>query len=212
MERLIVIGDVHGCLNELEDLLNDLRLRESDKLLFLGDLINNGPDSHGVVKLVRHLGATSLLGNHERRLLWFRRTGNPAILKKQDHRTVAELTKKDWIFMAKMPLTWQSPDGSLVLAHGGFLPHLPWKTQNATVVTNLKFLPPEAHPPHPRTHWAEMWKGPPLVVYGHTPRPAVDYRRWSIGIDTGCYQGGQLTAFIWPEKSFRQVPARRKYA
>jgi len=59
--------------------------------------------------------------------------------------------------------------------------------------------------------WADLWNGPPFVVYGHTPRPEIYKRKWSVGIDTACAMGGHLTAFILPEKRFVQVKARRLY-
>ena len=59
--------------------------------------------------------------------------------------------------------------------------------------------------------WADLWNGPPFVVYGHTPRAEIYKRKWSVGIDTACAMGGHLTAFILPEKRFVQVKARRPY-
>jgi hypothetical protein len=59
--------------------------------------------------------------------------------------------------------------------------------------------------------WADLWNGPPFVVYGHTPRPEVYKLKWSVGIDTACVMGGHLTAYILPEKRFVQVKARRRY-
>jgi predicted phosphodiesterase len=85
MGRNIVIGDVHGCLAELVDLLAKLAPAKDDQLIFLGDLVNRGPDSHGVVSLVRSLpNALSLLGNHELRLLQYRKEREPKILKDYD--------------------------------------------------------------------------------------------------------------------------------
>jgi hypothetical protein len=59
--------------------------------------------------------------------------------------------------------------------------------------------------------WADLWTGPPFVVYGHTPRPEIYKLKWSLGIDTGCVQGGHLTAYTLPEKRFLQVKARQRY-
>ena len=59
--------------------------------------------------------------------------------------------------------------------------------------------------------WADLWGGPPFVVYGHTPRPEIYKLKWSIGIDTGCVLGGYLTAYILPERRTVQVKARQRY-
>ena len=60
-------------------------------------------------------------------------------------------------------------------------------------------------------HYVGMEVLPPFVVYGHTPRPDIYKLKWSVGIDTGCAMGGQLTAYILPERRFVQVRARRRY-
>ena len=59
--------------------------------------------------------------------------------------------------------------------------------------------------------WADVWNGPPFVVYGHTPRPEIYKLKWSVGIDTGCVLGGSLTAYVLPSRSFVQVRARQRY-
>jgi hypothetical protein len=59
--------------------------------------------------------------------------------------------------------------------------------------------------------WADMWSGPPFVVYGHTSRPEIYKLKWSVCIDTACVMGGHLTAYILPEKRFVQVKARKRY-
>lgn len=212
MTRTIAIGDVHGCARELVDLLNAIHLKENDQIVFLGDLINNGPSSHEVVKIARQTGSVALLGNHERRLLWYRRTGQARILRRTDLPTVNSLTRKDWLYLERMPLTYQLDGGNVVLVHGGFAPDRYWAAQPASVVTEIQYLSP-ANPKArgQRVHWSEIWHGPPFVIYGHTPRRDIQRTEATLGIDTGCYQGGKLTALIYPEFRIVQVPARRKY-
>lgn len=213
MNRTIAIGDVHGCAHELVELLNAINLRETDQIVFLGDLVNNGPLSHEVVKIARQIGAVALLGNHERRLLWYRRTGKSRALRRMDLVTLNSLTRKDWNYLERMPLTYQVEQGQTVLVHGGFDPGSFWASQPASVVTEIQYLGGVvAKTKNQRVHWSERWEGPPFVVYGHTPRPAVKRTAHTLGIDTGCYQGGHLTAAILPELELVQVKARRKYA
>lgn len=212
MNRIIAIGDVHGCIFELEDLLNQLQLRSSDQVVFLGDLVNNGPNSHAVLKTARQINAKCLLGNHERRLLWYRRKGDPGVLRKADHRTVSSLSRRDWDFMRRFSLTHLTADRKLLLVHGGFLPDQPWQLQPASVVTEMRNLHAAKETDTYRPFWTEQWQGPPFVVYGHTPRHQVDRQKWAWGIDTGCYRGGALSAFVWPDKRIVQIPARKKYA
>lgn len=214
--RVIAIGDVHGCHAELTDLLNLLSPTAQDFIVFLGDLVNRGPDSHACLEIVRSLRARSLLGNHELRLLTHRRTGDDSVLKEDDRRTIKQLTAKDWEFLEAMPLHQHLPEIDTVLVHGGFLPNLAWQTQPASVVTRIQVIDRDGRPrrrvdaPNAPS-WADLWSGPPFVVYGHTPRPEIYERPSSIGIDTACVMGGKLTALTLPEREVVQVPARAKY-
>ena len=85
--RLIAVGDIHGCHNEFEELLGQLELKAGDRLVLLGDLVNRGPSSSKVIDLARASGSISLLGNHELRLLKFRRTGDKKFVKEHDLET-----------------------------------------------------------------------------------------------------------------------------
>ncbi len=214
--RIIAIGDIHGCHQEFADLLAQLALRPEDKLILLGDLVNRGPDSGKVIDLAREHQALSLLGNHELRLLNYRRTKDAAFVKEADLETFARLRPADWTYLETMPLTHEVPELNTVFVHGGFLPAEPWQKQPAQVVTRIQVIDSNGRP-RKRSDapaalpWADLWNGPPFVVYGHTPRPEVYKLKWSVGIDTACVMGGHLTAFILPERRFVQVKARKRY-
>jgi diadenosine tetraphosphatase ApaH/serine/threonine PP2A family protein phosphatase len=214
--RLIAIGDIHGCHLEFAELLARVALERDDRVILLGDLINRGPDTNKVIDLAREAGATSLLGNHELRLLKYRRTGDRKLLKDGDLETYEKLRTEDWDFINAMPLTLEEPALNTVFVHGGFLPHEPWAKQPAEVVTRIQVIDRDGRPAKradapDAPAWADLWSGPPFVVYGHTPRPEIYKLKWSLGIDTGCVQGGHLTAYVLPEKRFLQVKARQRY-
>ena len=214
--RLIAVGDIHGCHHEFSDLLQLLELKAGDRVVLLGDIVNRGPDSTKVIDLARASGCLSLLGNHELRLLKFRKTGDRKYMKEHDLETFDALRPDDWAYLESMPLTYQEADLNTVFVHGGFLPSEPWQKQPAEVVTRIQVVDKEGRarkradepnaPP-----WADLWGGPPFVVYGHTPRPEIYKLKWSIGIDTGCVLGGYLTAYILPERRTVQVKARQRY-
>ncbi len=214
--RLIAVGDIHGCHREFEDLLDELALGPHDRLILLGDLVNRGPDSAKVIALAREHAHLSLLGNHELRLLNYRKTGDPTHLKRADYDTLKQLGGKDWAYMNAMPLTYHDRDHATVLVHGGFLPNQPWRSQPARIVTRIQVVDKGGNPrkrsdaPN-APHWSELWSGPPFVVYGHTSRPEISRLKWSLGIDTACAMGGYLTACILPGKKIVQVKAREKY-
>ena len=214
--RLIAIGDIHGCPREFEELLDKLELTKHDRVILLGDLVNRGPDSARVIALARAHARLALLGNHELRLLNYRKTGDPTHLKKSDYETLKQLNHKDWAYLSAMPLTFHDASHGIVLVHGGFLPHQPWRRQPARIVTRIQVVAKDGTPlkraeDPAAPHWSELWSGPPFVVYGHTPRPDVSRLKWSLGIDTGCVLVGSLTACILPEKRIVQVRAREKY-
>ena len=214
--RLIAIGDIHGCHVEFAELLAQLALTKDDRVVLLGDLVNRGPDSCKVIDLARAYRVVSLLGNHELRLLKYRKTGDNRFLKENDVDTFCRLQPEDWDYLDKMPLTFEEPELNVVFVHGGFLPDEPWQKQSAEVVTRIQVVDHDGKPrkradaPDAPT-WAELWSGPPFVVYGHTPRPSIYKLKWSVGIDTGCVLGGHLTAYVLPEKRFIQVKAKARY-
>lgn len=214
--RLIAIGDIHGCHAEFAELLARLELEKSDRLVLVGDLVNRGPDSCKVLDLAREHHAVSLLGNHERRLLKYHRTGDPKFIKETDLATHEKLRPEDWKYLEAMPLTFEESELNVVCVHGGFLPDEPWQKQPAEVVTRIQVIDRNGRPAKRADApgapaWADLWSGPPFVIYGHTPRPEVYKRKWSVGIDTACVMGGALTAYVLPEKRFVQVKARQRY-
>jgi hypothetical protein len=214
--RLIAVGDIHGCHNEFSDLLDQLELQPGDRLVLLGDLVNRGPSSTKVIDLARAAGAISLLGNHELRLLKFRKTGDRKYMKEHDVETFDALRPDDWAYLADMLLTYEEPELNTVFVHGGFLPNEPWQKQPAEVITRIQVVDKNGQPRKradvpDAPPWADLWGGPPFVVYGHTPRPEVYRLKWSIGIDTACVMGGYLTAYVLPERRIVQVKARQRY-
>ena len=137
-------------------------------------------------------------------------------MKEHDLETFDALRPEDWAYLEAMPLTYEEPELNTVFVHGGFLPSEPWQRQTAEVVTRVQVIDKDGRPRKradmpDAPAWADLWGGPPFVVYGHTPRPEVYKLKWSIGIDTGCVIGGYLTAYILPERRLIQVKARQRY-
>lgn len=217
MPRTIAIGDVHGCADEFEELLNALELTPEDRVIQIGDLVNRGPDSPRTIKLAREFKVEAILGNHELRLLSAREKRKTSLLKDYDLPTYEQLSKEDWQFLEAMPKFLYEAQIDTVLVHGGFLPDSPWQTQPLETITSIQVIDKKGKPAKrsdapDAPPWADTWGGSPFVVYGHTPRPNVLERPGSIGIDTGCVYGGHLTAYIIEDKTLVQVRAREAYA
>lgn len=215
-KRTIVIGDVHGCPRELDLLLALVQPGPRDRIVFLGDLVNRGPDSHAVIQIARERGALSLIGNHEVRLLHYHETGETRILRSHDLKTIKQLTDDDWEYLTRMRDRIHIRKLDTVLVHGGFHPFQAWQTQPRSLITVIQSLGPNGQPQRRSDDpnapsWADSWTGPPFVIYGHTPRGEVYRTPSSLGIDTACVMGGKLTACILPDRKIVQVPAAKAY-
>ncbi len=198
-------------------MLDLLQPTRDDAIVLIGDLVNRGPDSQRVVQRAREIGAHALLGNHEWHLLSHRRQHKPVMLKDYDLVTLGTLDPGDWDYLERMTLTCYAPAYDTLFVHAGLLPDQPWQEQNVSVVTDVQVIDSQGMPRRrsdsPRSpHWSQLWKGPPFVVYGHTPRRNVRRTDSTLGIDTGCVHGGHLTAYVLPEGAIHQVRARHRYA
>ncbi len=214
--RLLIIGDVHGCVRELEKLLKTLNPQKEDQILFLGDLINRGPDSKTVLSMARTLNASSLLGNHEYRLLKHIHQPGSIILRSYEANLLDNLDSDDWNYLSSMVLWFEQPNEKRLFVHGGFLPKVPWHQQSAEIVTHIQTIDKQGIPRRrgeipDAVFWTDLWDQEPFVIYGHTPRQKVVKTKTTIGIDTGCVWGGHLTALILPEFEIVQVKSKKNY-
>ncbi len=238
-KRTIIVGDVHGCLDELDELLRLANYNKShDRLVFVGDLVDRGPDPRGVVRRVMELQAESVMGNHEEKLLrWARHeakrraTGRPNPMKPPKPQRLAEwesMSETELRWLSSLPLSLDLGDGWLVV-HAGFEPGRKLNDQRADKIIRVRYVDKvgemvpykdgEMDQPPDTVYWTEQWKGPSSVVYGHavhdTRTPRIDKTEESvcIGIDTGCCFGGSLTAMILGGSHFQfvQVQAAKRY-
>lgn len=215
--RFIAIGDIHGCADELQDLLDQLNLTDPDHLIFLGDLINRGPNSRGVLDIVKSLkNASFIMGNHELRLLKFHASGDASKLKAYDKKTIEILSPSDWSFLSDMLPHLFLEEHNIIFVHGGFEPHKPWDQQAIDTISTIQVVDEQGRG-HKRSkspnspYWFSLWQGPESVVYGHIPKLRIERTHLTLGIDTACVYGGFLTAYILPSKDIVQVPARKPY-
>ncbi len=215
MSRTIIVGDVHGCSRELDQLLERLGPVAGDTLVFVGDLLNRGPDSSGVLRLVRELGAPSVLGNHEQRLIAARvsRTqGKPGPrLGSSLERLMSELSDEDWQQIEAMPLKIDLPEQSLRVVHAGVLPGVPFEDLDPKIVTRIRSIDDDGAPSEKwGTPWGAMYRGPPHVVFGHNARAVPQLHADATGLDTGCVYGGRLTALVLPAGAAVPAPSERE--
>jgi hypothetical protein len=209
VRRTIVIGDVQGCLAELDNLLDHLGLTSDDGLYFVGDLVARGPDSRGVLKRARELGAHSAIGNHEERMLAARLAERRAEalpkLEPSHQKLLGELDDEDWAQLEAMPLRITLDTHGIWIVHAGLVPGIPFEQQDPWMVTHIRSISPDGEPSSRRGPlWGARWQGPPHIVFGHNARKDPQLHPAATGIDTACVYGEHLTALVLPEGS--EVP------
>ena len=224
MTKTVIVGDVHGCSGELEELLEKVRYRKGkDRLVFVGDLVARGPDTVGTLNLARKLEAKVVRGNHEERLLAWRHRGKA--LGPDHERVVEELAEKHWEQLERTVLWLALPEHGVLVVHGGVVPGIPVDQTPAeallkmrTVTGNGRWSQDSGDGPL----WGTKYTGPPHVVFGHNARSEPQLHPWATGIDTACVYGGRLTAVVLDEgkaiprgaavrERLTSVPAVRKY-
>lgn len=216
MPRTIVIGDVHGCADELEELLDRLAVGEGDRVVFVGDLVARGPYSTRVVQTVRRIAAQAVMGNHEQRLLDARTAlaegKRPAWLMPYHEALLAELADDDWQFLAALPYSFDVPDNGLRVVHAGLVPGVPIDEQRREDLIKMRTIRADGTPSKERGHtlWGALYRGPPHVAFGHNAIDGLQVHPDATGLDTACVYGGALTALVLPAGQRPPPPEERR--
>lgn len=215
--RTLIIGDVHGCLDELKSIIKQFSPKSKDRILTVGDLINRGPKNPGTIKFAKNHKIRSVLGNHEKKLLFAWKTGDKSRLNLESRKTLKALDDASLEWIASWPHIFNIPSLNALVVHGGFLPNRKWKDQAASDVTFVQVIDHRGHPLKRSMNqdaqpWADFWTGKKHVFYGHTPRPHPLLHAKATGLDTGCVYGYYLTAVSLPDFTFYKTPAQRLYA
>ena len=233
-----IIGDIHGCFDELLELLEKLGYRISTqvdgntvvvppqgrKAVFLGDLVDRGPKVAEVLRLVMAMHSTGAAicvpGNHDLKLVQALRGRNVqtrhglaeslAQLKNESTQFKTEIAK----FLDGLVSHYVLDNGKLVVAHAGMKAELQGRA--SALVRNFALYGETTGETDEfglpvRLNWAEIYRGSAMVVYGHTPVVEPQWINRTINIDTGCVFGGNLTALQYPERELVSVPAHHTY-
>ena len=229
-----IVGDVHGCLDELLELLVGLgykcgrragKLRvlppAGRRLVFVGDLVNRGPRSVEVLRLVMQMcragEALCVAGNQDMKLLGLLRkksktTENPGVMRAllQLGRESAAFRAEAERFLDALPGYLMIDGGRLLVAHTGLREEL--HGQRSAMARRVAVFGEtteelDSYGRLKRVDWAASYSGKTVVVFGHTPQQSALWRNNTINVDTGCVYGGRLTAFLYPEMSTASVAA-----
>jgi serine/threonine protein phosphatase 1 len=211
MRRTIIIGDIHGCYDELTELLEKLALTAEDRVIAVGDLTVKGPKSQEVLELFASDSRfESVIGNHDLALVerWKDPTRN---LKKHQERTYEELASdgdSHFRYLASLPYFIELEDH--VIVHAGLRPAVPLDEQNPKDCTELRTLGDD-RTSREGTPWYEEYDGPKKAVFGHWPSATPRVGQFAVGIDSGCVYGFELTAYLLESRELVQVKALREY-
>jgi hypothetical protein len=195
MSRVIVVGDIHGCYDELMNLLDVMKYREGqDRLIFAGDLVDRGPESAKVVAWVREAQTrsngltTAIVGNHDEKYFrWYkhclkqRTHPNYRIpmhpLSSEKSKIYASLSDEDLAFLGSLPIFLHLTDINWVVVHAGLEPAKSLENQDNGKMTHIRYVMPDTfkavsldsnmQPPSGSVYWTECYQLPFNVVYGH---------------------------------------------
>lgn len=212
--RTIIIGDIHGCFDELQELLKKTSFRRGvDRLISVGDVINKGPYSLKCLEALKSIGAEVVLGNHELGFLHFCKgqwAGNESFQKLMN-----EMGEQlgDWVsYISGFPKYIEAKN--FIVVHAGLIPNEDPEFSDMQFLATIrtwdgqgKNLQSEENPA-----WFEFYKGSKLVVFGHWAKRGLVLRENVVGLDTGCVYGKELSALILPERQLVQVPAKQSYS
>lgn len=194
MARTLLVGDVHGCATSLARLLDKAR---ADEVILLGDLLAKGPDPRGTWDIIRDVGARSVMGNHDWRLLqvW----GTPG---DSAHHVASRLLPdeaREWL--AGLPLFLHG-DG-WVAVHAGLHPFDGVAGTSRSTATTLRRWPDDTNLENP--FWWQLYEGDTRVYYGHDAMRGVQHHARTVGLDSGAVYGGLLTGIVREEDTLVQV-------
>ena len=240
MSRTIIIGDVHGCLVELRELLGALDYQPGrDQLVFVGDYLDRGPESAATVRFIRELaerdGAIALMGNHDEKYVRWHRWQTtpqppgsmPMTFPEEKQRIYAELSPADLAWLAARPCF--HPGAGFLAVHAGISPlkHLTLddlvrNRECRSLLLRLRDVDAaghalklgDVHPPDARPWWQDYDGRFGIVFHGHQSAPDIVRGPFSVGLDTGCCFGGRLTAVCFADVThltFHSVPAQATY-
>jgi len=172
--KVIAIGDVHGCIDELQELLRECDYRVGDLVVFLGDLVCKGPDSVSVVKMAREIGAIGVRGNHDFEVIrWHQaiQSGGDSPAVGSEHFHIAScLNAADMEWMRCLPWYIKSDSLEALFVHAGFVSGVRMAKQNPRLMMNMRSILPDGTVTSKFFNnwpWARLWDGPETVYFGH---------------------------------------------
>ena len=211
MSRTIVVGDLHGCYDELMEMLGTVGFGQDDSVVCVGDLVTKGPKSREVLDLfMTDARFRTVIGNHDLALRrkWHGEKVKLKASQKATHKELKSDKEKYLPFLNTLPFTIDL--GTHLVVHAGLRPNIALYSQTSEDMTLLRTLGKNRES-HDGTPWYEVYDGEKVVLFGHWPSSEPRRGPRAIGLDTGCVYGYTLTAYIIEEDRIITTPAHRVY-
>lgn len=227
-DEILVIGDVHGCFDELQELLEIADGDKKTKILkiFVGDIVNKGPKSREALNYVldkNREDCLSVRGNHEEKVIneWLQWKKNPSY--KTDSPWMSTLTDKEVNLLIELPYTITIDDLNAIIVHAGLIPGLPLDRNKLWEMINMRNLILDSKADggfrasketDAGEAWASLWNGPEHIYFGHDAKRQLQQHPMATGLDSGCVYGKYLSSiFIKGPRTGQliKVPAKKVY-
>jgi len=234
-KRLIVYGDIHGCLEELKELRKNIDPRTGDIEISLGDIINKGPFSVELIDYLVENCIQAVMGNHEDKFLRYyhfeqsKSKRNPVVLSSSQQKVYDTLEARHFDYIASMQSFLRF--GAVTLLHAGITNAMHLDTlskKEHELIMHIRWLDKKHHfvsieetKNKGAFFWSDVYDGHDgFIVYGHQPFREVKINKYALGIDTGCAYGNRLTAAVFTLKNgvvksldyaLHYVAAKQKY-
>ena len=233
--RTIIIGDLHGCADEAQDLMKLCSVRAEDHVIFLGDLVDRGPDSAGAVELAMHRERVQgkpacILGNHEEKHLFYRdierRKGHVEVQIATHVATRMQLKQRHWDYIERLPKFLRLPEHNVVCVHAGAWPGRTIEQQTDRHLLHIQMIRPydkwgnkrydkdaekslwaSKVPPDEDgwKFWHHFWDGPERLVFGHSVLNKPLITDKVVGLDGGGCFGLELWALVLPDNEVVRI-------
>ncbi len=214
--RIIIYGDIHGCLDELKKLRKKIKPRDRDIEISVGDLVNKGPQSIETLRYIQKKGILSVLGNNEIKIMKFykkiQQKGEDFFktLRNFEQQVLSTMSLQDYRFLRSLPYFIKIKN--LTILHGGIPNGVKLRDsmskEDKEALTLMRYLNKDYHPiPYKNIEdrsafWSEVYNGREgFIVFGHHPFKEPKIEEHAIGIDTGAVYGGYLSAIVFNPNS-----------
>ncbi len=213
--RTLVIGDIHGCYEELLDLLDKAGINDDDHILSVGDIINRGPDSANTIRYFMTMPEKryAIMGNHEYKLIRaYKQAQMPSLSMLYTRWQLGVDFRDVMAYITQLPIYHEHDDALIV--HGYYEPDVPLAEQKEHILIGTNGASSYLEDNYKKPWW-RMYKADKPIIVGHKDisgkQQPFNHKDRVFGLDTGCVYGGQLTGLWLPDFEFVSVPARNAH-